>query len=250
MKRRIVFGVTLATLMAGIGFSAARATTVGLPAASGFVQCLAASGLVTDPFSCTTAHDNGSLSYGPHAKLTGFAFGEGLTDSANIFGVLNYSLEVVGGAPGDVVPLDVSVNLQAVPISIGYAFSEAVVTADGSTSKTICSSACGAGTGVTGFGGVLHVDAVSGAVYTNAVHLEVEAGGGLGDTSDFNGSTVSADPHIFVDPTFPNAGDYSILLSPGVGNGVPEPAAWALMLLGVGGLGAVMRSRRMAAGAA
>jgi hypothetical protein len=34
------------------------------------------------------------------------------------------------------------------------------------------------------------------------------------------------------------------------GNSVPEPASWALMILGFGGVGAVLRSRRQARGAA
>jgi hypothetical protein len=240
--------VALAILVAGVGLSKAPAAAAVLPAANGGVTCLSLSGFVTNPKSCSTANDNGSLSYGPVAQVQGYAFGEGLTDAANFFGYLNYSLEVVGGKPGDVVPLDIAVILKALPISIGYAFSELGVAADGSVTETICSSTCGVGTGVTSFNGILHVNAVSGTVYTNAVHLEVEAGGALGPASDFDGATVSADPHIYVDPSFTDASDYSILLSAGVGNslpgGVPEPKSWALMLLGFAGLGVLMRSRR------
>jgi hypothetical protein len=50
------------------------------------------------------------------------------------------------------------------------------------------------------------------------------------------------DPVYRVDPSFPNASQYSIVLSPGIGNSaVPEPAAWATMLLGLAALGAALR---------
>jgi hypothetical protein len=39
-------------------------------------------------------------------------------------------------------------------------------------------------------------------------------------------------------------------LAGGVGNGVPEPATWAMMLMGFGGLGALLRRRRASAIAA
>jgi hypothetical protein len=60
-----------------------------------------------------------------------------------------------------------------------------------------------------------------------------------------------ADPLIQIDPSTPDAGSYQVELSPGVSNAlgdfaVPEPAAWVLMLLGVGSVGAALRRGRMA----
>jgi hypothetical protein len=58
------------------------------------------------------------------------------------------------------------------------------------------------------------------------------------------------DPVFSIDPSFANADQYSIVTSPGIGNGdiggggVPEPSAWAMMLIGFGALGATLRERR------
>ncbi|HLZ77522.1 PEPxxWA-CTERM sorting domain-containing protein [Phenylobacterium sp.] len=71
--------------------------------------------------------------------------------------------------------------------------------------------------------------------------------------------TAQADPILFLDPSIGDPQDYSIEVSPDVTNGdppfvgggdVPEPAAWAMMLVGFGALGAVIRRRRRAALAA
>jgi hypothetical protein len=254
MRHMSVFSAALAVLAATVCCSAARANA--LPAANGYVQCDTRSGFITSPTSCDGGTDNGVATYSPFASLYAYALGRGLTDVAGVFGVLNYSLEVTGGTPGDVVPLDIDTVLEALPISIGYAFSEIGVSADGSTGVTICTDLCGSGSGVTGFSGTLAVDAVSGTVYTNAIHLEIEVGGGLGTAADVDGGTASVDPFIYVAPTFPDAGDYTVLLSDGIGNGVgtptgvPEPAAWAMMVLGVGLVGARRRIGRRWNGAA
>jgi hypothetical protein len=52
-------------------------------------------------------------------------------------------------------------------------------------------------------------------------------------------ASATADPFLFVDPSFPNASVYSILVSPGVGNvpvptaTAPEPASVVLFALAV-----------------
>jgi hypothetical protein len=49
---------------------------------------------------------------------------------------------------------------------------------------------------------------------------------------------AQVDPVISIDPFFLAANPgYSLALSQGIGNGVPEPASWALMLLGLGLVG-------------
>ena len=82
--------------------------------------------------------------------------------------------------------------------------------------------------------------------------LEQEVDGVSGGTSTV---TASIDPYFFIPSTDPNAGEYSIILSPGIGNAplstIPEPSTWAMMLLGFAGLGFLgLRStaRRRAAG--
>ena len=61
----------------------------------------------------------------------------------------------------------------------------------------------------------------------------------LGDYPGF--ATASVDPMITV------PAGYSLELSPGISEGVPEPATWTTLLVGFGGLGAVMRRRRASA---
>jgi len=61
---------------------------------------------------------------------------------------------------------------------------------------------------------------------------------------------VYIDPHIYVDPSFLNASQYSIRLSAGIGNSLPGVAAipelqtYAMMLAGMGLLGFVARRRK------
>jgi hypothetical protein len=58
--------------------------------------------------------------------------------------------------------------------------------------------------------------------------------GGQGSAS----ASAYLDPYFFIDPSTANLGEYSILVSEGIGNlpATPEPSTWAMMLLGFAGL--------------
>jgi hypothetical protein len=169
MRQTSALAGALAIIAVAICGSVARAAS--LPAGSGFVQCSTSTGNITDPVSCNGGTDSGLVTYAPFAGVSGAANGLGLVEEAGVFGVLNYSFEVTGGAPGDVVPVDIAATLQAIPNSIGHVFSEIIVAANTTASFTICDSGgigCGAGTGETNFTGVLQVDALSGTPYVTS----------------------------------------------------------------------------------
>ena len=69
------------------------------------------------------------------------------------------------------------------------------------------------------------------------------------EQAEYESANAALDPIFSIDSSCGCAGDFQFSFSPGVGNGaatgaVPEPATWAMMLVGFGGLGAAMRSRR------
>ena len=104
-----------ATVFAALVLGAASArAAVSLPVGSGYVQCSTTSGLIIGT-SCNGGTDSGLVTFAPDAGVSGSAFGQGLVDEANVFGVLNYSFEVIGGTPGTVVPVDIETTLQAIP---------------------------------------------------------------------------------------------------------------------------------------
>ena len=82
--------------------------------------------------------------------------------------------------------------------------------------------------------------------FTNQLYEVIEQVSANADDGDWAGGT--ADPYFFLTG---DAQGYSIITSDGVGNvpagGVPEPAAWALMLLGFGAAGGAIRRRRTGA---
>jgi hypothetical protein len=220
-----------------LGPAPARAA-VTLPAASGFVQCNISTGGLTpaEPSSCDGGLDMGQVTYAPFTGLFATASYPGNEEivSAGVFGALTYYFEVLG--PGPSAPLEIGADLLQTTVGNGYAFAEVVIGLGSEVigQQAICSDLCPDNGEV--FNGTLDFEATTGVVYD--LHLEVEAGTAFSE--DPNSGTASADPHIFVNPTFPDAADYSIVLSPGVGNAVPtipEPRTWAMTLIGFAGLG-------------
>ena len=83
-------------------------------------------------------------------------------------------------------------------------------------------------------------------VYVLAYMFET---GYLGSGLPAFNETLTVDPFIQIDPTWLSSNPgYSLEFSSGVGNSplsaAPEPATWAMMLVGLGGIGAAMRSSR------
>lgn len=74
---------------------------------------------------------------------------------------------------------------------------------------------------------------------TNTIYY-VGLANGIFALSASSSASAYTDPTFQIAPGTPNAGSYSFIYSPGVGNGVsgvPEPSTWAMMLCGLVGLG-------------
>ncbi len=90
-------------------------------------------------------------------------------------------------------------------------------------------------------------EAVANEEYEVAIAAATEAGvppPGGGISTAF----ASVDPFIQVDPSFPNASQYTIQFSDGVGNGiqpVDEPGSFAILGIGLPALLAFARRRRL-----
>ena len=81
------------------------------------------------------------------------------------------------------------------------------------------------------------------------------AAGAPGMNEDYEAARITSrgfvDPYFNIDPGFLSANpEYALAFGTGVGNAlppigaVPEPAAWVMMILGVGAVGAATRGRR------
>jgi hypothetical protein len=250
MRNQIFAFAVLALTLASA--TAAAAQSSGLPAATSSVSCITTSDYVIDASSCNSGTAQAQVTLAPFAAVSANSEfpGDLARVSAGATSRLDYTFEVTGGKAGDLVPLDIVTVLNAIEQGGGYAFARIIVTTgQGSVSENICTDGCGGGTDVTSFFGTLNIDARSGEQDT--VDLYAETIGNFSQAA--NTGYASVDPMISIDQGFASAGDYSILLSDGVANsvespaGVPEPAAWALMLAGFAGVGGLLRRRSLAA---
>jgi hypothetical protein len=165
---------------------------------------------------------------------------------------VSWKLELLGAANTDV---EIAVSFNESTLATGFdAFSNTYF-AIGSYTAYAC-SAVGImalpGNGCTGSDAI--GTAFSGTQYlwftsNQQIFAFVQASAfAFGETTD--GSSMG---YAYVDPmiTVITPG-FDLLMSPGIGNGLPsssvaEPATWAMILAGFGGLGMALRSRRKAA---
>jgi hypothetical protein len=205
-----------------------------------------------DPSSCAVSGRDasaiGSLALSPFVSLTAESNSGPINDmfnpGAGVVVSVQDSFQVVGGNPSDAVPIMIASGLTANASSMRHAFgfAETVVhTGFGNTSVVVCTDGT-CGTTNTSFSGTFAWFAQSGEA-GNTIQLEVEASSG--DSPLAESANASADPFIFIAPSFAGASNYSIEVTPGVGNGLPaaapEPGTLGLVASFLGLLLAIRR---------
>ncbi len=159
---------------------------------------------------------------------------KGKISEGEALATVQYGFEVVGGNPGDVVPILVATNLSTTGSSEFNALGHAEMAIDnsfGETKASVCSTQFDCGSTETSFSGTLAWKATSGDL-GNLLFLSVLAIGG--NSSLPQSATASADPFIFIDPSFPDAAEYSIVVASGASNApaeTPEPGGFSLALI-------------------
>jgi hypothetical protein len=221
--------------------------SVALPAAVGSAICMSDNPVTTvsDPSACQLGGGSvrASVTTAPFVDVVSHAGSAAGVASFDAIGSLTYSFEVVGGSAGDHVPLLVATILASAADPSTFGAAGIVVTSPiGFVQERVC-----AGVGcslASSFSGTLDVETVSGQAGMVQIVTQAENTFLIGGIVD-----ASADPFIFIDPSFPGAGNYSVLVSDGVGNGLapvplpPLPAPASFVLLGVG-LAALACGRR------
>lgn len=190
-----------------------------------------------------------SLGSQPSPFIHAHAGGEVANGDPNVSGDITYYVGINGPDDGTFVPIDVAYTMSGQIINNGAhdEFAQANLSLLSYYRGNPLSIEYVTHDGDFDISGHVAWQVASGE--TGQVHLNAHSGMVI----DISGSG-SAD--IFIDPVFTIDADfaashpgYSLVFSQGVGNsgagaGVAEPAAWALMLMGFGGLGSVLRAQR------
>lgn len=270
MKKLIPFGASLAAL----ALFAGRAGAVTLPSASLYDSYVGGAisdsivYLTTAPGTVSTAPVDGGLYWGPATATVALGSHPSASFSAlnnvaplNDYGAganidLTYYLEYAnpGAKSGSTVSAKVTTS-DTLGVTGNFGWAKAALTisavdvvtpyAQQECLSTVTANACAyQGTILTD--GLQHsgaplsdqtIQLVENQLYS--VVMQVYGGGMLygnpgGANGAINATTIAA----------VSDGGGQLLFSPGIASGAPEPGAWALVMVGVGGVGVVLRSRR------
>jgi hypothetical protein len=156
-----------------------------------------------------------------------------------------FYFEVVG--PDGTVPIDFSASATSNVTGPAGDSSDTVEVEFGTLAKlqaAACSpvSDCVGGGLPSAFSGSVHFDVSANKAY----QVHVQAGCYAASNLILGGSTCGTmiDPMATIDPGFIDKGLYTLAFSPNVAGPVPEPASWAVMLIGLFGIGALCRTGR------
>jgi hypothetical protein len=212
-----------------------------------------------DPDTPAYASTTYSMTAAPLPGLTDLTTVDG---SAGSSGVIGYQFSIVG--PAGEVPIAITFNgsegisgyfpfystevsVQAAVgtvIGTGPSFSDSYLVEYLGYGEYGVHTLNGVSTSITddSFDATDSVELTANAVYGVGLQMYIEVNG--------NGSASAyVDPLIQIAPGFANASEYSIELSPGIGNSavaaVPSPSTYMLMLVGLGALCIVPRRRKV-----
>jgi hypothetical protein len=220
-------------------FATGRAKAAPLPSASTFVQCFAAG---NNAFHSTECAQGGFIGVPPSAFASAsmspvpFVSTEVIVPAISVLGAgadanATYWFQVTGGNVGDVVPIMMDFVLSASASPESSALAKIIVRTSGILLPHVEEVVCNPQVCDESVSDTLTLTALSGSTLDSVtLYVQVQAPATL-VSHEF--ARAYADPYIFVDPAFPNASLYSIVVSPGVGNGspasVPEPATLGLV---------------------
>src|SRR5438067_1909993 len=155
MLRALLFPTMGAAMLA----MPAAATTI-LPSPTTLAHCVIDSTTLDNPTSCTLGSGTNvfaSLTLFPLVSLTAQA-ASAPNDAAGASATVRYSFEVIGGNPGDIVPILIATTLSTVgtDLSHGIGFAELAVrtSAAGDSVVAVCTDGT-CGTTATSFSGTL-----------------------------------------------------------------------------------------------
>jgi len=218
------------------------ATAATLPVASTFVQCFADGNNSFHSTECAqggipgvppSAFASATLSPFPSVSIEVIApptavLGAGADANAT------YWFQVIGGNAGDPVPIKIDFGLSVFSTPESSALARLIIRTSVvpfHVEELVCNpQSCDE----TALSDVLSIPARSGSTL-DSVTLYVMAQAPATRLSN-ESARAFADPYIYVDPTFPNATLYNVVVSPGVANvpvaQVPEPTPIMLWLAG------------------
>ncbi len=190
----------------------------------GSISCSVTAG---STFASESAYPNVALS----TNVTSSVFNSGVSSDANI----TYDFDVIGAAAGQHIPILIDYNFTT---SAGGDYREVssgtatlTVRAQNDSVSATATASCGNVVRAPGscsnpdVSGTLSIDFVGGEL--GDIYEDVTASG----SGDKGTASAFADPYIYVDPTYANAANYSVVVSQNIGNQPvqsPEPASIAL----------------------
>ncbi len=227
------------------GAAGARASTPSIVFDPTQFNIQAGPNFSTTPATVTYLGDTASGGFSPGGP---FVHVEGSTPNVGPSASATWQFEVTGGTVGDLVPIIFTGKFDASSTGGGIAsggIADGLFNSPLSYLKTFNCTGGAGDCGTQPF--TIHTFALSG--YLSSVLITA---GGFAPSGGGSFSS-SVDPQMFfdfnIDPVF-DFSPYTLHVAPDAqppaGGGTPEPASWALMILGFAAVGASLRARRVA----